>query len=251
MIGTASRVGVLACALSLAGCVSGPDYTLPANAVAAAPAARRAFVSSHQPAYAQAELPDRWWQLYDDPRLDAYVSEALRANTDLRAADANLRRATAMVLQYRAEGSVSTDADASATLAHAGDIPRPPRHRRCMRSASTWPTHWIWQVASAAVSKLPAPMQRLSLQHVTVRVVVAAAVTRAYVGICSTNLTWRRRSVCSMRSAPRWTPPRAWRPAGAEPDSTSAGRARRSTAVRRRCRIWLPNGRRPCSRWRR
>ncbi|WP_313250908.1 TolC family protein, partial [Stenotrophomonas indicatrix] len=190
MIGTASRVGVLACALSLAGCVSGPDYTLPANAVAAAPAARRAFVSSHQPAYAQAELPDRWWQLYDDPRLDAYVSEALRANTDLRAADANLRRATAMVLQYRAEGSVSTDADASATLAHAGGYTSPtsPPQVYALGIHLAYPLDLAGGIRRG-IEAASADAEAVAAARDQVRVVVAAAVTRAYVGICSTNLT--------------------------------------------------------------
>jgi len=33
---------------------------------------------------------DDWWKLYDDPRLDALIAQALAANTDLRAAAANL-----------------------------------------------------------------------------------------------------------------------------------------------------------------
>lgn len=45
----------------------------------------------------QEEPPPHWWRLYRDPRLDAYVEEALAAYIDLRAADANLRHATAIV----------------------------------------------------------------------------------------------------------------------------------------------------------
>jgi outer membrane protein TolC len=51
-------------------------------------------------------LPDDWWRLYDDPRLDALVAQALAANTDLRMADANLRRALAMLGESEARRQV-------------------------------------------------------------------------------------------------------------------------------------------------
>ncbi len=63
--------------------------------------------------------PDRWWELYGDPSLTATCAKHWH-NTDLRAADANLRRASATVLEYRARGAVQADVDASGTLIHAG-----------------------------------------------------------------------------------------------------------------------------------
>lgn len=114
------RGGLLALLLPMTACVSGPDYHLPASAVAASPRAARAFVSGQEASFSHDAPPDRWWQLYGDPQLDAHVREALAANTDLRAADANLRRASATVLEYRARGSVQAEVDASGTLTHAG-----------------------------------------------------------------------------------------------------------------------------------
>ncbi len=148
-------------------CVSGPDYHLPANAVAASTRAAQPFVSGKEASFSHDAPPDRWWQLYGDPQLDGYVREALAANTDLRAADANLRRASATALEYRARGAVQADVDASARSPMPVATPRrrPPRSRT--RWAFTSPIHWILQVASAAASKPPTPTRRPSLRCAT------------------------------------------------------------------------------------
>lgn len=188
MIGGISRVGAIALTLSLAGCVSGPDYRLPTNAVAASAQAKRAFVSSQNMAYTQAEPPNRWWRLYDDPRLDAYVSEALRANTDLRAADANLRRASATVLQYRAQGSLRTDANASASLTHAGGYTSPSSPPQIYALGINW--SYPLDLAGGirrGIEAANADAQAVAATRDHVRVIVAAAVARAYVGACSAN----------------------------------------------------------------
>lgn len=190
MIGGVSRLGAMAMVLALAGCVSGPDYRLPANAVAAAPQARRAFVSGREAAFTLAEPPDRWWQLYNDPRLDAYVAEALRANTDLRTADANLRRASAMVLQYRAQGAVGTDANASATLSHAGGYTSPASSPQmyALGINLSYPLDLAGGIRRG-IEAASADAQAVAAARDHLRVTVAAAVTRAYVGACSANLT--------------------------------------------------------------
>ena len=77
-------VSVAALAL-LAGCATaGPDYRPPAHSAATEPAATGAFTSGHDAAFANEPLPDHWWRLYDDPRLDALIEQALSANADLR-----------------------------------------------------------------------------------------------------------------------------------------------------------------------
>jgi outer membrane protein TolC len=43
--------------------------------------------------------PDHWWQLYDDPALNALVHEALAQNRDLAVAAARVERARAMLGQ--------------------------------------------------------------------------------------------------------------------------------------------------------
>jgi len=92
-----TTLAVLA-ALSLTGCHPvGPDYKVPDNALANAPTANGAFVGVNGPPVNEKEGADRWWVLYTDDRLTGLVEQALTANTDLRAAAANIARAEAAV----------------------------------------------------------------------------------------------------------------------------------------------------------
>lgn len=90
--------------LWLAACMTvGPDYHVPDDAAVRAPAATGPFAATDSPAVSLAPVTDGWWRLYDDPRLDQLVREALAANTDLRVAAANLRRAIAVYHEVEAE----------------------------------------------------------------------------------------------------------------------------------------------------
>jgi outer membrane protein, multidrug efflux system len=85
----------------ISGCMVGPDYHLPQSAVINSSSARQDFVSSMDPALSRAPVPDSWWHLYEDRRLDGWVEEALKSNTDLRKADANLERSRAALKESR------------------------------------------------------------------------------------------------------------------------------------------------------
>ena len=102
---------IIAAALALGACAVGPNYH-PAPTPSAA-AGR--FVAGDSIAVSAEALPDRWWQLYDDPALDALVTEALTANTDLRVATANLRRARAILSETRSQRLPTTGLSASAS----------------------------------------------------------------------------------------------------------------------------------------
>jgi outer membrane protein, multidrug efflux system len=77
--------------LLLTACAAGPDYVAPP----VPPAASAAFTPS--PEAITAATPDAWWRLYDDPVLDELIGQAFAANTDIRIATANLRRARAVL----------------------------------------------------------------------------------------------------------------------------------------------------------
>ena len=184
------RGGLLALLLPMTACVSGPDYHLPANAVAASTRAAQAFVSGKEASFSHDPPPDRWWELYGDPQLDAYVHDALAANTDLRAADANLRRASATVLEYRARGAVQADVDASGTLTHAGGYTlasaAPQSYALGLHLSS--PLDLAGGIRRS-IEAANADAQAIAAARDQVRVVVAAAVTRAYLQICTSNHT--------------------------------------------------------------
>jgi outer membrane protein TolC len=90
----------LAALAGLCGCTVGPDYKLPPGALSNAPAANGKFTTTAAAISAEAP-PGNWWQLYMDPRLDAFVREALVANTDLRVADANLEQSQALLREAK------------------------------------------------------------------------------------------------------------------------------------------------------
>jgi outer membrane protein, multidrug efflux system len=84
-----------ACALLVSGCMVGPSYHVPQSALINSSAVRQSFVAGRDPAISDAPAPQSWWHLYEDHRLDEWVEEALRSNTDLRKADANLEKSRA------------------------------------------------------------------------------------------------------------------------------------------------------------
>ncbi|MGA0601973.1 efflux transporter outer membrane subunit [Caulobacter sp. KR2-114] len=96
--------------LALGACAVGPDYRAPATL----PGAAGPLVSVRPAAEATAAPPDDWWRLYNDPRLDGYVSEAFAANRDLAAAEANLSAARALLEAARAGQYPNTTAVAGA-----------------------------------------------------------------------------------------------------------------------------------------
>jgi len=96
------HLGTLAWLGMLAACTVGPDYKLPDASLYNDPHARGAFVGTKGAAALSAEpLPSAWWKLYDDARLDGLIHQAIAANTDLRAAAANLERSRALVQEAR------------------------------------------------------------------------------------------------------------------------------------------------------
>jgi NodT family efflux transporter outer membrane factor (OMF) lipoprotein len=81
----------------------GPDYHVPDNATVRAPEANGPLPGTDNPALTIAPVPDDWWRLYEDPKVDKLVQQALVANTDLRVAAASLRRAIAIFHEVEAE----------------------------------------------------------------------------------------------------------------------------------------------------
>ena len=112
-----NRALPLLAVLGLAACTVGPDYQLPDEAAINAPRAQGSFQSATGEAVSQAPVPDGWWRLYDDPRLNALEEQALAANTDLRVAAANLARAAAVQREVEGHQEVVGSADFAAERA--------------------------------------------------------------------------------------------------------------------------------------
>lgn len=119
MVKHSIRWALCACVV-LAGCAAvGPDYRIPAQAMANAPAAQGRFVAA-QPGTSNAPLPAKWWKLYDDPTLDRLVAQALAANTQLRFAQANLQRSDALLDEASAQ-RYAAGVDAATAWGHPSE----------------------------------------------------------------------------------------------------------------------------------
>ena len=173
-------------ALALSGCVVGPNYVSPApNAPAQTP-----FASAASPAFTGDEPDGQWWQLFRDPTLDALVREALTANTDLRVAEANLRRARAVLSESRAGRLPTTNISGSATYARQSG--------EALGLPGTSPTGDAYDVGLDVSYQLDlfgrihrtieasrADAEAVQAAFDLTRITVAAETTRAYADACS------------------------------------------------------------------
>jgi NodT family efflux transporter outer membrane factor (OMF) lipoprotein len=176
-------------AIALVGCTAGPNYTLPEKAAVNRPSARGAFASGQEKAFADAPLPDHWWQLYGDARLDGYVTEALAANTDLKAADANLRLADAVVAEVQAGRAVSTAISASTNDARpsATGEKLPGRINYDLGIAVAYPLDLAGRIRRA-IEAAQGDSEATAAARDNVRVTVAAETARSYAAVCTANL---------------------------------------------------------------
>ena len=186
------RVGgaaLAALACTLIGCQVGPNYhppPLPAGADAP-------LVSLDATLETTAVPPDRWWRLYNDAQLDALVREALLANRDLRAADANLTAARAVVTAVHAARYPSTEAIAG------GVYGRDPVTNEILeigghRPQTLWLFEDLFEVAyevdlygrvHRAIEQANANADSVAATRDGVRVFIAAQTARGYAEICA------------------------------------------------------------------
>ena len=84
---------------ALAACAVGPNYHKPT----VNPEANQPFAEGQANTMLSGQpLPDKWWEMYDDPALDRLIADAFAYNTDIRQAAANLHRARAALSEQRA-----------------------------------------------------------------------------------------------------------------------------------------------------
>lgn len=184
----ARTVLALSAVALMTGCATGPDYELPETSLARSEAAAAPFVSAESEEFTVAPLPDKWWQLYDDPGLDSLVEEALAANTDLQVADANLRRASAVlrgaVSSRRVQTTVSGGADLSRPSETGYDLPGVLGYDAGISAGL--PLDLSGRIGRA-IEAAEADEAVVRAARDDVRVAVAAGVTRAYASVCAAN----------------------------------------------------------------
>jgi len=190
-------------ALALGACATaGPDYRPPEKSAATAAAAQGAFLSAQGASFSNAELPDHWWRLYDDPRLDMLVEQALSANADLRVADANLAAAEAILRETEAGRTISTAVGGGVTLARPAGTGEslPGVVGYDLGLNASYPLDLNGRI-KRAIEASAADLETVVAARDYVRVSVAAATAKAYAQVCAANysLAVNRRVVALQR----------------------------------------------------
>jgi multidrug efflux system outer membrane protein len=184
------RLAALAC-LSLAACHPvGPDYSLPDTAVSNAPTATGTFLGANQKSVSTQPLPDHWWRLFADERLNELVQQALAANTDLRVAGANIARARAALAGAR-------DAQLPQTKAIAGfeysqlsgeqyllDVPVPAQGLYDTEFDISYQIDLFGQI-KRGIEAAKADEETARAAYDVTRMTVAAETARAFVEACA------------------------------------------------------------------
>jgi NodT family efflux transporter outer membrane factor (OMF) lipoprotein len=173
----------------LISCHVGPNYrppALPEGATAPLVTVNPAVETPTPP-------PDAWWHLYNDARLDTLVQEALQANRDLAAADANLTAARAAVAEVQARRYPSTDLSASAVRGR-DPVTEEILELTARRPQTIWLYEDLFQVAyevdlfgriHRAIEAASANAESVAAARDSVRIVVAASTARSYAAICA------------------------------------------------------------------
>jgi NodT family efflux transporter outer membrane factor (OMF) lipoprotein len=171
----------------------GPNYQVPAEAVALQPAAGAAF-SESSTAFADAPLPDHWWRLYQDPLLDRLIERALAHNTDLRVAMATLERERAIEDEVAGAKSPTIGLKGGPTYGHPSGMDelapgyRPPNAYEYGAGVSLSYQLDLFGGIRRAIEASKANGDAAQAGVDLVRVNVAAGTARAYAEICSTGL---------------------------------------------------------------
>lgn len=185
--GPVAAIAVIVAALSA--CRVGPNYHAPAL-----PAKAEAPLVSIDPSAETADPPpDAWWRLYNDSRLEQLVQEALRANFNLAAVDANLRAARAVLTAVHANRYPSTEAVAGGLYGRDAITDEilelnghPPQ--------TFWLFEDLFQASyevdlfgrvHRAIEVANANADAVAATRDSVRVVVVAETTRAYAAVCA------------------------------------------------------------------
>ncbi len=178
-----ARFACIIAALLVSGCALGPNYRAPATPPAGG------FVSATPVIASGAVAPDAWWRLYDDPVLDDLIAQAFAANTDLRVATANLRRARDVLSESGAARLPTTNATASATEAQQtiGTIngPRPFRSEFFRAGFDASYEIDLYGRVGRNIEAARADTAASAAARDTVAISVAAETARAYADACS------------------------------------------------------------------
>lgn len=170
----------------LSGCATGPAASPQATVTPTV----TSFVGE---GLAPSTVPTKWWRLYREPALDALVEEALTNNRDLREAAAHLLEARAILREVRGQRlpQTKTSADAGGGSTLQDQIGAAYDNSDHIRTGSRFGlgADVVWEAdlfgrLAASVEASRADTDAARAEEDGVRVLVAAEVTRNWLGAC-------------------------------------------------------------------
>lgn len=172
----------------LNGCVAGPNYRLPKDAMANNPEAKGAFINQDALGTTPAALPPYWWHLYADPRLNELVAEALKDNTDVKVANADIERARTIVREVEAGRTVNTTIESTIDKTRQGGIDTLnfPDWSYSIGLEASYPLDLAGGI-KRSIEAARAKAEEVLAERDATRIRVAAGVTKSYLAVCSAN----------------------------------------------------------------
>ncbi|WP_122670953.1 efflux transporter outer membrane subunit [Pseudomonas viridiflava] len=188
----APRLMVLGFSALLSACqMVGPDYELPKDSAINRPDLQGELAGQSVNSVS-APVPAHWWRLYQDPKLDELVRQAMASNTDLRIAAANLQRSRYQGAEADAAGGFTNSARIGAQrlqesgeafllpdkvpVANVGDI-----------GLTTSYQFDLFGTLQRGIEAAQANIDATQAAADTARITVVADVVRAYTQVCAAN----------------------------------------------------------------
>ncbi|WP_268797094.1 efflux transporter outer membrane subunit [Pseudomonas huanghezhanensis] len=187
-----ARVLTVGLGLLLSACtVVGPDYQLPGDA-AVNRADLQGELAGESSNVVSAPVPQDWWKLYQDPKLNELVRQALVSSTDLRVAAANLQRARYQSQEADAAGGFTNSAKAGAQrLQEAGQAFLLPEKVPVANVGDVGLTTSyqfdLFGVLQRGIEAAQANTDAAQAAVDTARITLVADVVRAYTQVCAAN----------------------------------------------------------------
>ena len=186
------RLLLLGLSLSLGACqMVGPDYQVPEDAAVQRSDLNGALRQDAE-SVVSAPVPEDWWQLYQDRRLNQLVRQALASNSELRVAAANIAKARAQLEVAESQGGFGGAGKLAAQrLQESGEAFLQPEKvpvaniGEAIISASY--QFDLWGTFKRGTEAAQANADAVQAAADTARITLVADVVKAYTQVCSAN----------------------------------------------------------------
>lgn len=168
--------GSLALMLFLTACAVGPDYVAPEIEMG------EQYHAAWQPIDAEAAVAPRdgqWWQLFDDPQLNAWIAQLHEANASLEQAEARYRQAQANLAQARSGLFPTLSSGASGQRSGSGAANSSPQNQYNLNLNAAWEVD-LWGRVRRSVEASDAQLEASAADVLATRLSLESLFVQSY-----------------------------------------------------------------------